>query len=131
VRCAEEDVPRLDAAALLDLRTRLLRERPGDEQQVDADEGDSLPSVIKHSGANFARIVERAVISLAVAARLFHAEVRRDVALGETSLEDGPRGCGSRHIWRVGRGEMETEEENNGDGERRLHAGSLIMVERN
>ena len=39
MRCAEEDVPRLDAAALLNLSTRLLRERPGDEQQVDADEG--------------------------------------------------------------------------------------------
>src|SRR5688572_28117676 len=116
MRCAQEDVPRLDAAALLNLRPGILRESPGDEQQVDADERYSLSSIVKHGGPHFTRIMERAVIRLAVAARRFHAEVRRNVSFGEAGFEHGFVDCGDRSAWRLGGAWMETEDENNCDG---------------
>ena len=66
-----------------------------DEQGVDADDGDPRGAVVEDRGADLAGVVEFGVVRLAVAAGLLHADLRRDVALGEADLEQGG-GCAAR-----------------------------------
>jgi len=52
-------------------------------------------------------------------ARLFHAEVRGNVAFGEAGFEHGLGDGGGWSAWRVGCQWIETEDENKGDGQER------------
>src|SRR5207244_3010316 len=56
---------------------------------VDADEGDAPVAVVEDGRPHLAGVVQRLVIRLAVAAGRLRADLRRDVALGETYLESG------------------------------------------
>ena len=87
MRRADEDVLRLEPAAFLNLRARLLHDRTRDEKQVNADERDALFAVVEHGRAHFARIVDARGIGFAVIPRHLHADLRRDVAFGESDFE--------------------------------------------
>ena len=80
-----------DAGALFDFRARVQHDRPGHEERVDADDHHFAFAVVEHRDAHFARIVEAAVKRLPVSARLFHADARRDVALGKPRFDAGHR----------------------------------------
>ena len=85
-----------NAAAPGDLGADLLHKSPRDEEEVDAHEGDARPAVVEDRSAHLARVVERAVETFPVAAGCLHADVGRDVALGEAGLEAARRGGGGR-----------------------------------
>ena len=63
--------------------------------------------------------MERAVMRLAVTARRFHAEVRRNIAFGEAGFEHEFADCGDRSAWRIGCAWTETGDENKCDGQER------------
>src|SRR5437588_9328973 len=89
VRGADQDRRGGDPGLRLDGFTDLHDRVATDAQRVDADERDSGLAVVEYGGADLARIMHRPVIRLAVAARGFHADLGRDVPLGEAGLEEG------------------------------------------
>ena len=89
VRSANEHAFGFDAAALLNLRARLGDQLAREEQQINTDQRHALLAIVEHHGADFARVVKAAVVTLPVIARRFHADIRRDVTLSETGFETG------------------------------------------
>jgi len=109
-----------DAAALLDFRARPGRQVAGDKQQVHPHQRHALPAVVEHRGADFAGVVKAAVVVFAVIAGRFHADLRRDVPLGEPGAEVR-RGGGLRRGGRPrGRGRGD---EQSGGGEQSSRPG--------
>ena len=95
VRCADQHRAAGDATAFLDPVTHAGHAAAVDPEGVEPHKSDHGFSIIKHRGPSLAGIVETLVEDLAVPARLLHAQLRCDVAFGETCPEDH-RGLG-RH----------------------------------
>ena len=64
-----------------------MHQPPRHDQRIHAHQGRAHPAVVEHGRPDLAGVVKTAVKSLAVSAGLLHADVRRDVALGEAGLE--------------------------------------------
>ena len=108
-----------DAAAARDLGARLLHERAGDEEQVDPHERDAGFAVVEDGCAHLARIMERAVVALPVAAGRLHPDAGSDVAFGEAGLEAAGRERRMRGV----HGSNENEDGEDGGGG--THGGGL------
>ena len=92
VRGPDQDRLRGDTGAFPNGLPNLLDCVPADPQGIDSDHRDPIPSVVEHGGSHLAGVVERSMVRLSVAPGFLHADVRRDVPLGETRLEsDGRR----------------------------------------
>ena len=79
----------VNAARLLNQRARIEHDLSGHYQCVDAHNRRAFFAVVKHGHTHLAGVVERPVETFSVATRLFHANVGRDVALGESRLDAG------------------------------------------
>src|SRR5262249_20855767 len=102
MRSADQNALRLDPATLLNLRARFRHEVSRNEQQIDPYKCHALFAIIEYSRAYFARVMKALVISLAVVSRFFHANIWRNIPLGETRFENRRWRChlvGCDAIW--------------------------------
>ncbi len=89
MRCADQDGLSRDADPGRDGAADFLDRVAADAQRVDPDDGHSIATIVEHRGSYLAGVVQRSVVRLAIAAGRLHADLGRDVPLGEAGLE-GP-----------------------------------------
>jgi hypothetical protein len=87
VRCAHHDVARQYSAPRADSFARGNNYTARYYQRVDADQRNPARTLSEHSRPNLAWIMERAVVYLSVTTRLFHADIRRNVALCKSRVK--------------------------------------------
>jgi hypothetical protein len=87
MRGADQDRLLGNAAPLVDRATDLLDRLTADEQRVESNDGHAVLPIVPDGSSHLARIVQNAMKRLAVSARLFHANLGRDVTLGKSDLE--------------------------------------------
>ena len=86
MRRADEDGVRWNARSLSDGLARVQHHFAANSQAVNPYNCDAIPAIVHYDRSHLAGIVKTAVIRLPISAGLLHADLWRDVSLGEAGF---------------------------------------------